>query len=327
MLKFIARKILGWMIMIVIATNITFFLASFFLDPSSNYRGRRPPLSEDQIQRSLGQYNLDPSTSVVERWWTWLQGVVLHWDWGRSPTGAEVNSEVGYRAMISAQLVLGASVLAALIGIGLAVYTAARQYKAADRIWQGISILSLNIPIPVAALGVVFFGIWVNTQLGTTVFYVAGANDPNASGFWEVLTSRLEHLVLPSIALVITGYSGYHLTQRTLLLDNINSDYVRTARAKGLTRQQAIRRHGLRTSLIPTATSMAFTLPNLFTGAILTETIFAWNGMGQYFMQTLSKNDVHGTVAVAAFGAVMTAIGAILADIVTVALDPRVRVS
>ena len=97
--------------------------------------------------------------------------------------------------------------------------------------------------------------------------------------------------------------------------------------AKGLTREQAVRRHALRTSLIPVATSVAFAIPALFTGAVITETIFAWQGMGQYLVQTIAKNDVHGAVAVAVFGAAMTAVGAILADVAVVALDPRVRLS
>lgn len=142
-----------------------------------------------------------------------------------------------------------------------------------------------------------------------------------------MLLDRIQHLAAPTLALTVTGYAGYHFLQRSLLLDNINSDYVRTARAKGLTRREAIRRHGLRTSLIPVVTSIAFTVPALFTGAVLTEKIFAWQGMGQYFVETISKNDVNGAVAVAAFGAAMTAIGAVLADLAVVALDPRVRVT
>ena len=110
-------------------------------------------------------------------------------------------------------------------------------------------------------------------------------------------------------------------------LDVLNADYVRTARAKGLTKQQAIRKHALRTSLIPVTAQVAFTIPLVFTGAVITETIFNWRGMGSYFITTLNTNDVHGTVAVAAFGALMTAIGAILADAMVVILDPRVRVS
>ena len=104
-------------------------------------------------------------------------------------------------------------------------------------------------------------------------------------------------------------------------------DYVRTARAKGLTRNQAIRKHALRTSIIPVATSVAFSVPGVFTGAVMTENIYAWHGMGEYFIQTIAKNDIHGVVATAAFGAAMTAVGAILSDMFVVALDPRVRVS
>ena len=123
------------------------------------------------------------------------------------------------------------------------------------------------------------------------------------------------------------SYAGYHMMQRSLLLDNLNADYVRTARAKGLPRRKAIRKHALRTSIIPVATSVAFSIPGIFTGAIMTEKIFAWQGMGDYFITALSHNDIYGTVAVAAFGAFTTAVTAIHADITVVILDPRVRVS
>ncbi len=327
MLRYLVRKCTGWLLMIVAATNLTYFLANAFLDPRANYLQLRPPRSPEQISRSLAQYNLSPDTPLLERWWSWVTGIVLRWDWGASPIGDSVNDQISFRILVSAQLVIGALILTTAIGIGLAVYTASRQYRFADRFHQGLSIITLNIPIVVAGLAVVLLAILLNQSLGTTLLFVAGAQSPGVTGFWPLLVDRVQHLVLPTIALVITGYAGTHLLQRALLLDNINSDFVRMARAKGLTRRQAIRRHGLRTSLIPVATSIAFAIPALFTGAVLTETIFAWEGMGRYFIQTISKNDVHGAVAVAAFGALMTAIGAILADVAVVALDPRVRVS
>ena len=327
MLRYLVRKSVSWLLMIVVATNLTYFLANFFLDPRANYLQLRPPRSPEQISRSLEQYNLSPDTPLLERWWQWVGGIVLHWDWGASPIGDSVNGQISFRIGVSAQLVLLALALSTVIGISLAVYTASRQYRLADRFHQGLSIITLNIPMVVAGLAVVLVAISLNQALGNTLLFVAGAESPGVTGFWPLLTDRIRHLVLPTVALILTSYAGYHLLQRSLLLDNINSDYVRLARAKGLTRQQAIRRHGLRTSLIPVATSIAFAIPALFTGAVITETIFAWEGMGRYFIQTISKNDVHGAVAVAAFGALMTAIGAILADIVVVALDPRVRVN
>lgn len=327
LIKYLARRALGWLLMIVVATNLTYFLAWGFLDPRSNYVGRRPPLSEEQINNLLVPRNLSDTVPLIERWWNWFTGILLRWDWGVSPTGGSVNEQVAYRMWVSAELVLGATIITTILGIALGVYTASRQYKLADRIGQATSIITLNIPIVVAAFAIVLLAIGLNNATGTRIFYVTGNASQGVEGFFPTLIDVLQHLTLPTIALVLTGYASIHFLQRSLLLDNINADYVRTARAKGLTKQQAIRKHALRTSLIPVATQVAFTIPAIFTGAVLTETIFAWNGMGKYFIETISKNDIHGTVAIAAFGAVLTAIGAILADIAVVVLDPRVRVS
>jgi peptide/nickel transport system permease protein len=326
-LRYLFRRILGWVLMIIVATNLTYFLANLFLDPRANYLQLRPPRTPEQISLSLAQYNLSPDTPFLGRWWHWITDIVLHWNWGYSPVGDSVNTQIAFRIGVSAQLVLLSLIFSAVIGIALGVYTASRQYRFADRFHQGLSIITLNIPTVVASLVVVLLAIALNQSLGTTLLFVAGAQSPTVSGFWPLVVDRIQHLVLPTISLTMISYAGYHLLQRSLLLDNINSDFVRTARAKGLTRQEAIRRHGLRTSLIPVATSIAFAIPALFTGAVITETIFAWQGMGQYFTTTISKNDINGVVAVAAFGALMTAIGAILADIAVVALDPRVRVT
>lgn len=327
MLRYLVRKAAGWLAMIFVAANLTYFLASAFLDPRSNYLVLRPQPSPEQVARSLAQYNLDPNVPVWERWWHWLTGILTRWDWGRSPIGDSVNAQIAFRIGVSAQLVLLALVLTAVIGVGLGAYTATRQYRASDRIAQGVSIVTLNTPTVVGILVVVLAAISLNQALGGTFLYVAGASSPGVTGFWPVLVDRLQHLALPTIALTVLGYAGYHLLQRSLLLDDVDADYVRTARAKGLTLQQAVRRHALRTTLIPVATSIAFAIPALFTGAVITETIFAWQGMGKYFIDTITKNDVHGAVAVAAFGAAMTAVGAMLADVAVVALDPRVRLS
>ncbi|MCA5893123.1 ABC transporter permease [Isoptericola sp. NEAU-Y5] len=313
--------------MVVAVTNLTYLLAWAYLDPRSNYVGRRPPLSEQQIVNLLEPRNLDDGTPLLERWWNWFSSILFRWDWGVSPTGQSVNDQVAYRMWISGELMLGATILLTVLGIALGVYSASRQYRLGDRVAQGTSIITMNIPIVVAALGIVLLAIAFNNAVGSTVFYVTGSSSPGVSGFLPTLLDSVQHIALPTAALVLVGYAQYHFLQRSLLLDNIKSDYVRMARAKGLTKAQAVRKHALRTSLIPVTTQVAFSIPAIFTGAVLTESIFAWKGMGQYFIETISKNDVNGVVAVAAFGAVMTAVGAILADIAVVVLDPRVRVS
>ena len=327
MTKYLIKKTLGWLLMIFLATNLAYLLAASFLDPRSNYTGRRPPLSPEEINSLLEPYNLSPDTPLVQRWWTWLTNILTKWDWGQSPVGEVVNSEISYRIWVSAQLLLLSTILSILIGVAVGVYTASRQYKTGDRIWQGISIIAMNTHVVVASIAVVWGALKINELSGKKIFYVVGSHSLDVEGFVPKLVDSAQHLILPTISLVFISYASYHMTQRTLLLDNLDADYVRTARAKGLTRQQAIRKHALRTSIIPVATSVAFSIPGIFTGAVMTERIFGWNGMGQYFIETISKNDVNGAAAVAAFGAAMTAISAVLADVVVVALDPRVRVS
>lgn len=327
MLRYLVRKIATWVLMVFLATNLTYFLAAWFLDPRANYIGRRPPLSQEQILAILGPLNLDPTVPIWQRWWTWMTNILLHWDWGKSPLNTSVGQEISFRIWVSAQLLLGATIISVIVGIALGVFAAGRQYSKADRFTQAISIIALNTHVVVASLLVVLAALKINKAAGHRILYVVGSNDPNVTGFLPRLIDMGQHLVLPSVSLVIISYSGYYFLQRSLLLDNINADYVRTARAKGLTRPQAIRKHALRTSLIPVATSVAFSIPGIFTGAVLTETIFGWHGMGEYFISTLTKNDVHGVVAVAAFGAAMTAVGAILSDLFVMYLDPRVRVS
>lgn len=328
MIKYVLRKFLSWSAMIFVATNLVYFLANFFLDPHSNYAERRPIPTAEQVNRMLEPYNLNSDKPLLNRWWDWFTGVVTRWDWGQSPVGQIVNEQVAFRLKVSAELLLGATLLAVVLGVAIGVYTASRQYKFADRFFQAMSIISMNTHVVVASLFVVLIAIKINEAAGNRIFYVTGAQSVHLEpGFFNWLVDKAQHLVLPTICLVFINYASYHFLQRSLLLDNINADYVRTARAKGLTKPKAIRKHALRTSVIPVATQVAFSIPGIFTGAVMTETIFAWEGMGRYFITTITRNDVHGTVAVAAFGAAMTAIGAILSDLIIVFLDPRVRVS
>jgi len=327
MAKYLLRQALGWAVRVFLAINLSYFVATGFLNPASNYAFHRPPLPPEQIQAALRPYNLSTDVPLLTRWWNWLTSIVLHWDWGSSPVGASVNEQISYRVWISAQLMLGATIIAFIVGVALGVYAASRQYRVSDRVIQLISIIGLNTSIVVVSLVVVFVAIAFNRAVGRTVLFVSGSAGVGVTGFWNILADKFQHLLLPSICLVFITFATYALTQRSLLLDNISADYVRLARAKGLTKPQAIRRHALRTSMIPVMVQFAYSLPAVFTGAAITETIFAWNGMGKYLVDTITKNDIHGAVAVAAFASLMTGIGAMLSDVFVVVLDPRVRVS
>lgn len=223
MVKYIVRKAVGWLVVVFLATNIAYFLASAFLDPRANYQGRRPPLSPEQIQDILEPLNLSTRTPLLERWWTWLSNILFHWDWGLSPVNTPVADEVSYRIWVSARLLFLSAILAIVIGVAVGVYTASRQYQLGDRVFQGLAILTMNIHIVVASVVVVSVGLWLNNATGMHLVYVTGDSSSNVSGFLPGLVDFLQHVALPTVALIITSYASYHLTQRTLLLDNLGA--------------------------------------------------------------------------------------------------------
>ena len=327
MLKYIIRRLLNYVVMLFIATSATYFLASAFMDPRSNYATRHPRPPEASINTALNNANINDQTPVFIRYLRWLKGVVTQWDWGLAPDQSSVREAVSSRIVASVELVTLATILSIIIGVSIGVYTAIRQYQWQDRVLNMIATFFLVIPPAVLGLFVVLIAISFNGAVGARIFYVTGLQSYAGSNPALVLTDFLQHVILPTIVLTLPGAVGYHLTQRTYLLDTMNADYVRTARAKGLTLNQAIRKHALRTSLIPTTVSVAFSIASVFTGAVITETVFAINGLGQYFVKTISNNDINGSVCIAAFGGVCTLAGALLADILSAWLDPRIRLS
>jgi len=320
LLSFIGRRLLNYTFMLFAATTLAYFLASSFLNPRSNYIQMRPQPPEASIDASLNAANVNDKVPMVERYGAWLEQVALHWNWGLSPQGERVNGAVAYRAVNSAKLVLISTLLSILIGVSIGVAAAIRQYRLFDRLSNAVSVFFLVCPTFVLALLIVLGGIRFNDAVGARWFFVTGLGDGG-------LLDYLQHVALPTVTLTLVGYVGYHLTQRTYLLDTMNADYVRTARAKGVPKHIAIRRHALRTSLIPTAMGVVWSLTSVITGAVFVETIFAIDGAGKYFIDALTKNDINGSVAIAAMGGFTTCAGLLLADIVVALLDPRIRLN
>ncbi|MCH8613159.1 ABC transporter permease [Arsenicicoccus dermatophilus] len=330
MLIYIVRRLANYLVQIFVATTIAYFAAVSFLKPEVLMLQATPRPTRQQVYDRLTANQLDPTMSSLGRYLQWLQNVVLHWDWGKSPNGQPVSQEFMSRALISGRLVFLSMILSIIVGVSLGIYTASRQYKAGDKVVTYLSYFIQTIPAPVIYLVVQMTGIKINETAGQRIFFVGGIENADgvADGFFPHLVDQLQHLILPTLALTILGYVGYQLLQRTLLLDNINADYVRTARAKGLTKAQAVRKHALRTSFIPVAQTIAFAVPGIFAGTFIVEMVFAWPGLGRYTLQAITlTQDVNVTVASIAFGGLLFAIGAIIADVSIAVVDPRVRVS
>ena len=286
-----------------------------------------PRPTPEQVQRNFASLGLDPSKSAWDRYIEWLTNVVTKFDWGRSPNGAYVNEEFGQRVWVSFRLMIAATILTIVIGVALGVFTAARQYKLSDRVITSYSYLVYIIPAPVAYFLVQTAAIQINQSAGETIFYVTDVSSPGVTGFWNTTIDLAEHYAVPTFCMTVLGWSAYQIAQRQYLLDNVNADFVRTARAKGLTRNQAITRHALRVSFIPVAQSIAYQVPAIFAGAFFAETVFAWPGIGKWSIDAISQQDVNAATATLAYGSVLFAIGAIIADIATSIVDPRVRIS
>jgi len=223
------------------------------------------------------------------------------------------------------QLVIVAELLAILIAVGIGVYSALRQYSVFDYTATTFSFMGLAMPVFWFALMLQVGVVYVKDWTGYNIFPVASLSsvDPGSGiHFW---IDRAHHLVLPVIVLMIASIATYSRFMRASMLEVINSDYVRTARAKGLTEQKVTMRHAFRNALIPLVTLVALNFGALLGGAIATETVFSLDGMGLYYIRALGQNDPYPVMAWLMITASMIIIFNLLADIAYGYLDPRVR--
>jgi peptide/nickel transport system permease protein len=188
-------------------------------------------------------------------------------------------------------------------------------------------LIGAGIGLVAGGLGAFLLGLWLHGHQFSRWIATVGPESPNFRGsFLSRIGDYAGHMVLPTITLAIISFATYSRYQRASMLDTLTSDYVRTARAKGLSNRRVILRHAVRTALIPVATLMAIDFGALLAGAIITESIFAWKGMGSLFITALLNVDPNTALAYLMVTAMMVIIFNILADIAYAYLDPRIRV-
>ena len=330
MTAFLLRRLAYLTVLVVVATVVAYFLAATQLNPRSRYEGRNPPPPPAAVDAILDELNLNDKTPVVERFGRWASGL-LRGDLGRTVDSGSVNEEIGRRMWVSLRLMLLGSILGTVLGVAAGAYGAIRQYRLSDHLITVSSFIVLAVPTVVLAVLVKNAGIGLNDLLGftgdTKLLYTTGEITPGLDS-WSLagVSNRIAHLVLPTFVLMSISIAFYSRYQRNAMLDVLGSDFLRTAQAKGLTRPQALVKHGLRTALIPMATFFAYQFALLFVGATFTERIFGWHGMGELFVESITKNDVNTVAGVTLFVAVLVLLAGFLSDFVYAALDPRVRV-
>ena len=320
MLKFLLRRFANYLVLVAIATTAGFFLASETLNPRSRYDGQNPPPPEAAIDAKLDAVNMNDKTPTVERYKHWVSRA-LHLDFGRTINDNSINEEMRRRIGVSLRLLLIGAILGSTLGVALGAFTAVRQYRPSDHIATVSSFLLLSTPVFLLGILLKLLAYNVNQRLGTNVFFYVGEFDPRVGG----IVDRIQHLIMPTLAITLPAIAAYSRYQRSSMLDVLGGEYLRTAQAKGLRRRQALIRHGLRTALIPMGTFFAYGFVLLFTGAAFTEKIYGWHGMGEWFIDAIYGNDTNVVVAVTAFSGFLVLIAGMLSDLVTAALDPRVR--
>ncbi|MCW2888050.1 MAG: glutathione transport system permease protein [Streptosporangiaceae bacterium] len=321
MTGFLLRRLLNYAVLVTLAASLAYLLAAASLDPRANFedRGQRPP--EWVIDAQLTELNLNDKIPLLDRYTIWASGV-LHGDLGRTWEGEPVGTEMERRAWVSLRLLLIGTVLGCLLGVLTGAYGAVRQHRLGDRVTTLGSFVILAVPVFVLAVVLQTGGQWFNDLTGTRLFEWTGETAPGGGA-----GSRLQHLVLPTLTIVLAQVAVYSRYQRSMMLDVLSADYVRTALAKGLRRRTALRRHALRTALIPVTTYFAYNFGLLLLGATFTEKIFGWHGMGEWLIDSISRGDVNVVAAFDCFAAGLVLLAGLLSDVAQGALDPRVRVA
>lgn len=319
MLTYIIRRLLYTIPVLFAASFLTFTLVALASDPLQFLR-MQPRISQETLQNIIEREHLEDPIPV--RYVYWLHEAVTDKFGstliGDRPIWPDLTRVLGN----TLQLVIAAELLAILLAIFIGVYSAVRQYSAFDYSFTTLSFLGLATPVFWLALmlQVLVVNIFINYDI--RIFYVSNLSSPDPDNF---LLDRIQHLALPVIVLAVASVAQYSRYMRAAMLEVINSDYVRTARAKGLNERKVIMKHAFRNALIPLATVVAINLGALLSGAIVTETVFSLDGMGLYFINALIEGDPFPVMAWLMITAVMIVLFNLIADVVYGYLDPRVR--
>ena len=308
------------MIVAIVAT-ITFAL--IHLAPGDPFSAviDNPNVNERVRATLRAQYGLDrPLPEQFVRYIGQLARGELGWSFSHDRPVAEVLATALPNTLLLMAIALAGSFA---LGILIALVQVARRGSATDHALSAISLFFFSMPdFWLAILALLAFTYWL------PLFPVGGAVDPvmhDYMGLGARIVDRLRHLALPALTLTVLASPGVARYQRAALLDVLPADYIRTARLKGLTEREILRRHALRNALLPIISLLGLSFPALLTGAFFIEKIFAWPGMGLAVVNAISTRDYPLVVGGVILGSIMVTVGSLLADLLYAWADPRLR--
>lgn len=324
MVSFLLRRALNYVVLLVLASFLVFTVASLTFTPLDYLEQRNPRPPQSVIDAKRAELHLDDP--IPQRYLAWA-GDVVHGDFGKTLAGQPVSQELPRRIGVSLRLLIIGSLVGTVLGVLIGAANAIRQYKFSDYLSTVISLLLLSTPVFLLATLLKYGALEINLSTGKQIFlYTGETSATQVHGLWNQIVDRAQHLVIPTLGLALGAMAGYSRYQRNAMLDVLGSDFIRTARAKGLTRSRALYKHGLRTALIPMATLFAYSFGGLITGATFTEKIFGWHGVGEWLVDAINAQDINIVLTVTVFAGLVVLLSGLLSDVVYAFLDPRVRV-
>jgi peptide/nickel transport system permease protein len=321
-LTYVIRRLLYSSLVLFAASVLVFWGMSLVTSPIGFLR-MQPNFSEQTIQNVIDRKHLDDPIYI--RYGYWVQDMFTNKFGTETVSDLPIWPDLQRAFGHTLQLIVAAEIIAIILAIAIGVYSALRQYSPFDYAATTFSFVGLAIPVFWLALmlQIVFVNIYLKWDL--RIFYVASLNSVDPGEGIHFVLDRAQHLALPIIVLAVANIASYSRFMRASMLEVINSDYVRTARAKGLPERRVTMRHAFRNALIPLVTLVALNFGGLLSGAIITETIFALDGMGVYFISKLNAGDPYPVMAFLMVTAVFVIIFNLIADLAYGWLDPRVR--
>lgn len=331
MLRFVIRRLLIAIPVIIASSFVVFLLVINAGTPAPvEQLQSRPGHSEAALASLKEQLGLNDPWYV--RYGDWASGV-LHGDFGKDNQGAPVWPNVFRALKVTLRLVIVAELLAIGLGVTVGIVSAVRQYSWFDYMSTGFAFLFFAMPVFWFAILLKEFGAiklnnFLEDSFGITQFMkTIGFETTNFDGnLLERAGDAVGYIILPVVTLTVISFAAYSRFQRASMLDTLNADYVRTARAKGISNRRVVFRHAFRNALIPVTTLVAIDFGALFGGTIITENVFSWPGMGTLFRESVQHVDPNVLLCWLLVTATMVVIFNIVADVIYAFLDPRIRI-
>ena len=332
MLKYILKRLFISIFVLLGVSIIIYTLVRMmpndYLDIKFSSQIQQGSITVEQLNEFKAQYGIGDNSfkGLVDGYFTWLTNM-LKGDFGRSFKYEKPVAEViGENMWVSFAIAVIATILQFLIAIPLGVTSATHQYSKRDYAVTIFTMIGISLPTYFfAAIIVKVFSVELGWFPSAGLISAGETYTKDFAGFMAKLLDMGHHLVLPIACTVILSLGGLMRYTRSNKLEVLNADYIRTARAKGLPEKQVIYKHAFRNTMIPLVTLLAGILPSLFGGMMITEEVFAINGIGRLAYKALSEGDIPFVMGYNMFLAVLTVIGTLFSDIMYSVVDPRVK--